>query len=684
MANNLLAYCGFGIGGVANVGGYQLSGVGGTFSFETSIIRSGLITFRTNPLTTAVGWGSFRNHGVGSTSAFNIATIFTDYWVYIVTLPVSNSEELFVVNDTSPARKMSVRVDSTGKFQAYDKTGTNAIGSLSTTALSLNTWYHFGVKTGTGASAAWEVKLNTNVEILNGTADLGALNCNEVVFGKNVNRNGQTVDFIFADCTVDDGDYRDAGTTGYESTGVMRPAGDGYSTQWPGGTGTTSAEVDELPPNDATDYFATTTTPHIHAVTLTSSASVNIVGTVSACVAYARGGWQAAGQTRFLLGLRSSGTNDLSNQNSITQAWVDISFLRKLNSGGGAWGDATNLDSAELVISYTVAGPTVHPRCSTLAMEVLYLPAVIVDGAATLAITTDLVAGGDFAIQLDGAATLGIDMGLGAGGEAFGVGAAVLPISIGLSVAGIGFGRLPLTYVQPTAFMEIDGDSALDRVLLLGGEDGFVRRWDPLAIDDDGLGIDSRVRIMLARDKDTELRVQRIRALLAQGQSGCNLEVFASQTADRHGPHAPGLVEGIARTVIALIAGQNPSLPVCARGAFLSVRLRSFVEGKLTTIVYTGGAGMLPIVGLIVTGVTSGATGVVNELLAPFDATVGTIFVASTNALAFVAGETLIAANWTTPPTISSVTVRGAESGTRWALEEMFAEVDEGGEVRLR
>ena len=53
------------------------------------------------------------------------------------------------------------------------------------------------------------------------------------------------------------------------------------------------------------------------------------------------------------------------------------------------------------------------------------------------------------------------------------------------------------TTMQPASALVIDGDAAGDRVMLLLGQDGYVRQWSQTAADDDGTAIKSRVTIEL-------------------------------------------------------------------------------------------------------------------------------------------------------------------------------------------
>ena len=182
--------------------------VSGTASIQTSNVRTGVYSLKCNPTTTGTGFCTLASTtGAGASSAANVVTAFCRFYFYYVTKPASSSEEIFRARNVA-SLKGSVRIDSTGVLSFYDST--NTIVTTGSTVLSANTWYLIEVKVGTGASAAWEVKINGTSEI-SGTSNLLASNNTRWNFGKSVNSNGQSVEFYYDDLLVSDSAYPGAG-----------------------------------------------------------------------------------------------------------------------------------------------------------------------------------------------------------------------------------------------------------------------------------------------------------------------------------------------------------------------------------------------------------------------------------------------------------------------------------------
>ncbi len=123
---------------------------------------------------------------------------------------------------------------------------------------------------------------------------------------------------------------------------------------------------------------------------------------------------------------------------------------------------------------------------------------------------------------------------------------------------------------QPTAVTYLAGDDT--RGLLIGCADGYVRRFDKDARDDDGTAIDSFVLMELTGGvpEGQAVRVREFSIVLADDQEGCRLEVFAGDTADSIGP----ILEAFD-----LSPGRN-SIHVRTKGARLWARLRNAATGR--------------------------------------------------------------------------------------------------------
>lgn len=133
--------------------------------------------------------------------------------------------------------------------------------------------------------------------------------------------------------------------------------------------------------------------------------------------------------------------------------------------------------------------------------------------------------------------------------------------------AGIWEYQFGSTDVQPTAILTFDGDTAADRTLLIGCEDGFVRKWDEDADDDDGNAIDWDVLLGPYKvDADQEVKLSHIRAKLDPAYQGCHFDVYAEVE-----PHE--LTEPVFSGV--LPAGASDNIRFRARGSYVYLRLRN-------------------------------------------------------------------------------------------------------------
>lgn len=128
------------------------------------------------------------------------------------------------------------------------------------------------------------------------------------------------------------------------------------------------------------------------------------------------------------------------------------------------------------------------------------------------------------------------------------------------------FGSDADTSVQPTAVTVLDGDLPGDRVMLLGCEDSFIRRWDQQARSDDTLPVASTVTMgpLLSPEVETAAIFKHPALVLADDGDGCSFDIFASSVPD---------VLGSPQVSISMEAGRNPPKMVRARGNHVWVRL---------------------------------------------------------------------------------------------------------------
>lgn len=124
------------------------------------------------------------------------------------------------------------------------------------------------------------------------------------------------------------------------------------------------------------------------------------------------------------------------------------------------------------------------------------------------------------------------------------------------------------TSKQPTCIAVMDGDTSSDRVVLFGCEDGYIRKCDKSAVNDDGTAIDSYVLIgpLAPKETGTEFLFSQLEAVLANDQGSVWCNVYVTDRPDYLGePVWSGN----------LIPGRNPWQNFRARGSFVFVELRS-------------------------------------------------------------------------------------------------------------
>lgn len=124
----------------------------------------------------------------------------------------------------------------------------------------------------------------------------------------------------------------------------------------------------------------------------------------------------------------------------------------------------------------------------------------------------------------------------------------------------------------PNCLLAYDSTEANDQAFLLGGRDGYVRKVDRLAPDDDGSSINSRVRLplYLAPERNREVVLNAVHPVLANGSSAVTVNIYSGQTAQ-------GCAEATIPRAAALLthAGRGRSIRRPIRGYAVQVELSS-------------------------------------------------------------------------------------------------------------
>lgn len=354
MARQLI--CGFEAGDFS-----ECAATSGTVSIDASVRRSGAFALRAHPAGAATGHVHLNKRAAdGVVTPLNLATIYARAYVLFTTLPAAGSEEILTCDNLFTARKFSVRVTSAGKLQAYDKTGTAQMGSDGATTLTTGRWYCLEVSIATGAAAAWEVRIDGRAE-LSGTGNLTTSNAGRFQLGKEVDRNGQSIDVHYDDVAIDDAAY-----PGPARIVRLAPNAAGSTTQWTGDY----TDVDEVPHDSDSTYLTTSVSGDVELVNLEGCADQGISGILRTAMSFAvvrdEGGTSA-----FRLRLRSSGTSDNTANLNTGNAYSSIAKVYETDPNtGGAW-TAAAIDALQVGV---VANAAVAHRCTMMCVFVEFVP----------------------------------------------------------------------------------------------------------------------------------------------------------------------------------------------------------------------------------------------------------------------------------------------------------------------
>jgi hypothetical protein len=243
---------------------------GGTYSYSTSIVRSGTYSLRVNPTTTATGFHRFCAYdaqGISQNSAMNTATIYERFYFYVATLPASGEEMIARNSDSGGSRKSELRLTSAGTLTFYDTTPT--LLGTSSTALVTGRWYRIEMEVGTGASATARLYIDGVLAVESTTANLRAGNNGMAILGKLVDTSSQTIDVYYDDFAIDN-----AALPGEGQVAMLVPTANGATMQWTGGTGSSDyVEVAAVPRSLAT-YVKSTTTNDVALFAMTDLSSL--------------------------------------------------------------------------------------------------------------------------------------------------------------------------------------------------------------------------------------------------------------------------------------------------------------------------------------------------------------------------------------------------------------------------
>lgn len=213
---------------------------------------------------------------------------FARIYFRVATLPTAENR-VMAFESSSGVQMVYITLDSGGLLRLYDEDG--SIGSASS-ALSLNTWYRIEFKidaSGAGSTDTAEARIDGVVFATSSTRNFSS-GVRGLIFGANLNSEAQTTgDWFFDDVAIN----ANIGTVqnNYPGPGKVihllpNAAGDSntFSTQTGGTAGSANnyTRVDEVAPNDATDFNGSNTLNEEDMFNMTASgiASTDVVNVV--------------------------------------------------------------------------------------------------------------------------------------------------------------------------------------------------------------------------------------------------------------------------------------------------------------------------------------------------------------------------------------------------------------------
>lgn len=367
--------CGFELASASS--GVEITTLSGTGSVQNSISRTGSYAFRANP-TTSTGW--FRQHVFASNQAI------AGYWrIYmrITTIPSATTYIAKFLDTASNNQCAGLRLTTGGALQLMDASGTQ-VGSASS-ALSTGTFYWIDLKNDASGAGAIEARLG-------GTTFASGANSSQGQWGRlqlGVITTNATADLIFDDVALND-------STGSSQTSwvpdgkiiYLSPNAAGDNNAWNDTTNTAGTTnnytlVDELPPNDATDYvqIGTLNAEDMYNMSNSGIGSGDTVNVVMVGGRFGNNLTDAATAFRFQVKKTSGGT--IAQSASIipnASTWASNApaeprnppLIMYADPDGSAW-TQTTLDSMQAGYKLTATG-TNRIRVSSLWVMADYTP----------------------------------------------------------------------------------------------------------------------------------------------------------------------------------------------------------------------------------------------------------------------------------------------------------------------
>jgi hypothetical protein len=323
----------------------------GTFSISSSTVRTGTYSLRCNPASSGAGYHGLQKMtatGLTTTIGRTAETFFT-FWFRFATLPASTATFANVGN-SGLSNVVALKVSSGGAITLVGSTTSSTIATVST-----GTWYRADIRATTGGTSGAKIDGGSEqtATALNNTMDV-------LFLGRSDTTEANTYDCFYDDWFISDSAFPTGGKC-YQ----LLPTGAGsFSTGWAGGTGSTFAEIDDVPGNDGNTTYLLTTGANdntYRTFTLQNMADVGAVGDVASVKtnAIARSESVTGTNLCYLQTVRNGSLSYATTPVEWTTTFTYYAHITDADggAGGGAWTGAA-VDDLEI-----------GPRCDAVAQN---------------------------------------------------------------------------------------------------------------------------------------------------------------------------------------------------------------------------------------------------------------------------------------------------------------------------
>lgn len=250
-------------------------------TIQTSTVRSGTYALQSSLVSGAAKYIGYRF----DSSTSHTKTIFVRFYLYIGTLPGSNSTVFSIDNSNPDIDSVRLTLKTDGTIQCFR----NSLSVGTSSALNTGQWYQIEVKadyTSASGSQVTEFKIDESTVATKTNSNSDTWH-NSVTFGGNLkDETATTGQWFFDDIAINDdsGSFQNS-WAGEGEIIHLRPDGAGDAANWSLSTGTDHAAlVNEVTPDDITSYVFTTTQNQVEEFTLAATPAAIASDDVINCV----------------------------------------------------------------------------------------------------------------------------------------------------------------------------------------------------------------------------------------------------------------------------------------------------------------------------------------------------------------------------------------------------------------